>query len=162
MWVYCFSPPPGGVLLVLHQGRFAAACAMNLARKTCYDDDGFLVVFSRVILVQFQTGCAVLRQSAPELVSVVGAEVYGVLLRFFTGTPGVVPAACCGCDVCAGLPALAAGSSHQVTCGAAAAAVRLVEGAWGSQCPSARGALVAADGCSRGSARRERQQQQRR
>jgi hypothetical protein len=29
---------PGGVLLVLHQGRFAAICAMNLARNACDDD----------------------------------------------------------------------------------------------------------------------------
>ena len=30
---------PGGVLHVLHQGRFAAICAMNLAGNTCNDDD---------------------------------------------------------------------------------------------------------------------------
>jgi hypothetical protein len=30
---------PGGVLLVLHQGQFAAICAMNLAGNTCDDDD---------------------------------------------------------------------------------------------------------------------------
>jgi hypothetical protein len=30
---------PGGDLLVLHQGRFVALCAMNLAGNTCNDDD---------------------------------------------------------------------------------------------------------------------------
>jgi hypothetical protein len=30
---------PGGDLLVLHQGRFVALCAMNLAGNTCNNDD---------------------------------------------------------------------------------------------------------------------------
>jgi hypothetical protein len=65
---------PSGVLLVIHQGRFAAICAMNLALNTCNDNDN--VGFS--CLARVTHSCAKAWQASACVSALSALYVYSV------------------------------------------------------------------------------------